>query len=129
MVDDVRIVRRQADRRVPLKAVLHVAGAQTDDVLRIVHDLPHLPGGAVHAADAASVRTGVDDVGIARIDGNVSALTAAYGGPVLQADATGSRPTGQRDGGVVLLAAIQTVGKLVVYGHAVHLGGGLIELR
>src|SRR6185503_15038609 len=122
-VDDVRVVRRHADRRVPLEAVLHVGGALPGFLVGVDADALADAAVAIGALDRAAVVAGVDDVVVARIDGDVAAFAAGYAERVAVAGAR------HRDVAVVLLRGVDKVRPARVDLDAVQLGGGLIVLR
>ena len=127
---DVRVVRRDEDRRVPLEAVLQVLRRLADRELRPRHDLPRLAGLVVVAGDRAAVAAGEDDVGVLRLRRDPAALAAADGVPVRDADPR--RPgcaTRDRDGRVVLLRAVDAVREPVVGGDAIELRRRLVHDR
>ena len=62
VVDDVRVVRRDADRRVPLEAVLEIARRLTELQLRVGDDLAAVAAVEVGARDRTAVAAGEDDV-------------------------------------------------------------------
>ena len=126
VVEDVRVVGREPDGRVPLEPVVQVARGLSELQLRVVEDLAVLAGLPVHPGDAAAVTAGVDDVRVARIHRDVAALAAADGIPVRHHGEAAAR--GHRDGAVVLLGAVDPVGPLVVHEDAVDLRGLLVAL-
>src|SRR4029078_13034598 len=75
-VDDVGVGRRDARRRVPLEAVLHVGGALAGFLVGVDADALADAAVAIGALDRAAVVAGVDDVGVARVDGHVAVLPA-----------------------------------------------------
>ncbi len=77
-VDDVRVERRQPDRRVPLEAVLHVQRALPGLRVRVdAHVLVDTARCDRCALERAAVVAGVDDVRVARIDRDVAGLAGA----------------------------------------------------
>src|SRR4051812_37034392 len=71
---------------------------------------------------------GIDDVPIPRIGNDKAALAAARLEPILRRDNAGVGPAGDADIGVVLLGAVDVVGKRVVDGDVIKLSGRLIVL-
>src|SRR6185437_11586240 len=103
-VDDVGVVRRHADRRVPLEAVLHVGGALPRFLVGVdAHALADAAV-AIGPLDRAAVVAGVDDVGVARVDRDVAALAAGHAERLAGARAR------HADVAVVLLAGVDPVG-------------------
>jgi len=88
-----------------------------------------LIGAAVEPRDVAEVGAGVNDVRIARVNGNVTALASAHGIPVAAVDVTAVAGGGDTDGRIVLLRAIDAVREIVVGSHVVELRRRLIILR
>src|SRR6185312_6101734 len=99
-------------------AAIAVEGLGADPVLLLV------VGADVEAAEL-SLASAVDDFGVGAGDDGAG-LAAGAGAPGL---AIPQRETGDDDGGVVLLGAVDAVGILIVHGDLIDLGGGLIELR
>ena len=89
-------------------------------------DRAFLAGPAVEAADVAAVAAGVGHLGVARLRRDVSALAAGHVVPVAVADAEAAGAARDRDGGVILLRAVDAVGELVVGDHVVELRGRLV---
>src|SRR5690349_4803799 len=85
-------------------------------------DVFHLAGVLVEAGDLALVFAGVDDLRIRRIRSNVAAFAAAHGIPVALADAANGTLAGNAHGSVVLLRAVDVIGKAIV-------GNDVVELR
>jgi len=88
-----------------------------------------LAGAAIEAADVAEVGTGINDVGIARIDGDVAALAATDIVPIPPIDEAAIATGTDTDGGIVLLRAVDAIREIVVGDDVVELRGGLIVLR
>ena len=76
-VEHVRIGRRVHDRERPLKPLDDVLRRIAHRVVGIRIDFPQLAGFPVEAGDQAAVAAGEEDVGVARIVGDVAALAAA----------------------------------------------------
>src|SRR6266478_5750420 len=75
-------MRRKNDRHRPGVAVLLHGSVVAIGIERPLLDVLHLVGAAVEPGDVAEVGAGVNDVRIARVDGNVAALASAHGVPV-----------------------------------------------
>src|SRR5262249_53701864 len=127
--DSDRVPARHQDRRVPLEAVLEVAGGAPGGELGPGRDLALLAETMIVVADRATVAAAVELVGVAWIGGDPAALAAGDGVPVLVADAAAARRARHRDAAVVLLRAVDPVGEAVVGGDAVELRGGLVANR
>src|SRR4029453_7492232 len=87
---------------------------------------------ALQRAGAARARADgadIDDVVVARIDGDEAAFAGARIGAVGQGDDAPLRGAGHRDRGVVLLRAVDAVGVLVVDVDAIELRGLLVVDR
>src|SRR5262249_45209688 len=75
-IEDVRIVRREHDRRGPVETAPDTLRAPAEMRPRPDIDVAPLCGASVEACDRATVAAGVDDVRIVRPDGDVAALAA-----------------------------------------------------
>ncbi len=129
MVERLRIVGRDHDRRVPLEAILQVRRRVAVRELRPRHDVAHLLRAVVVARDLAAVLAGVDDVGVLRIDGHPAAFPAAGRVPVLRVDRVAGDRARNADVAVVLLRAIDPVRELIVRRDPIELRRRLIVLR
>ena len=134
-IDRAGIVRREHDGEGPGEAVLQVLGR---DARRFLGphvdelDLARAMVVALQRAGAARTRADgadIDDVVIARIDGNEARFAGAGIGAVGQRDDAPFRGARHRDRGVVLLGAVDPVGVLVVDIEAVELRGLLVVDR
>ena len=127
-VDRLGIVGRDHDGEGPLEAVFHSLGSPAHGILGIDGDVALLLRAMVVARDLAVVAARVDDVGVARLGGDVTALAAAHRVPVGHIDAHAARAAGDGDRRVVLLRAVDPVGEAVVGGDVVELRGRLVVL-
>ena len=80
----------------------------------------------VVTGDVALIITGVDDERVARIGSDVAGFTAADGIPILTVDGAIEIATGDGDGGVVLLRAVDVIREAIIGGDVIELRGGLI---
>ena len=115
-------------RRVPVEPVLGVFGldAKACFFVRL-----HRAGSAclrVELIDDAEIAPGIGISRVVRIHSDIGALTAAVHFPVVTANAAIARAAFDRDGGVVLLTAVDTVFKLTVRVDAIELCCGLVIL-
>src|SRR5260370_13443000 len=124
----MRIVRREDNRLGPLETILLVHRRVADDVDRPRRNVHLFSSVVVIARDLATVRTRVDDLRIARIGGNISAL-ASY--PRIPAPSVAAAPgrAGDADGAVVLLRSIDPIRAAIVRNGMVALGRRLVRLR
>src|SRR5882672_7502530 len=129
VIEGVGIIRRKDNGHRPSVAVLLDGSVVAVGIERPLLDILHLVGAAVEPGDVPEVGAGVNDVRIARVDGHVAALASAHGVPVRAVDVAAVAGSGDTDGGIVLLRAIDAVRKIVVGGHVVELRGWLIPLR
>ena len=120
-------MRRDADRRVPLEAVAEVLGLLADRHLRPRHHLLLVLDFAVVATNGAAVTAAVCDVRVARVDRYRRRLAARRRVPVTPRDAA-RRAARNGHRRVVLLAAVEPEGCLVVQRQAVDLRGRLVLL-
>ena len=65
MIEQVGILRREADRGVPLESIAQVTRRETDRDFGPGSDVPVLSGGPVEAHQAAVLVLAVDDVRVA----------------------------------------------------------------
>src|ERR1017187_9095092 len=117
VVDGFRIVRRNHQRRIPLKAVARrlVVIFLRPDALRFV-------GLQIAPREAAVLRFRVDEVRVGGIDAVVETIAALHRNPVGIANSGGLQGgTGPAPGVVVLQAAADVVGFLVIEGHLIEL--------
>ena len=119
-VEDVRVVRRERDRRRPGEAVTHRARAARPG-LRLGPDLdvPRLPGPLVEARELTGELTGEDDVRLVRSHGDEAGLPAADVARLGVGDRREHRTARQRDRAAVLLGAVHAVRDAAVGGHVV----------
>src|SRR5205807_8603717 len=89
-------------------------------------DVARLASSMVVARHVAEIAAREDDVGIVGSDGDVAAFAAADLPALGIGDGSKLRAAGHRDGGVVLLRAVQPVGRPRVGGDVIQLGGGLV---
>jgi hypothetical protein len=122
-------VRRKHDGHGPGVAVFLDGSVVAVGIERPLLDVLDLVGAAIEARDVAEVGAGVDDVRIARVHGDIAAFAATDGIPVGAIDEATIAGSGDADGRVVLLRAIDAVGKVIVGGHMIELRGGLVILR
>ncbi len=119
-IERAGIVRREHDRIGPGEAVLQVLGRDARRFLGPHIDQLDLARAMVvalqraRAARAGAHGADIDDVMVARVDGDEAALAGAGIGAVGQGDHAPFRRAGHRDRGVVLLGAVDAVGILVV---------------
>ena len=73
-------------------------------------------------------RIAIDDVGVSRIGNHEARLAAAGGVPIAGSNHPVIIEAGHREVGIVLLSAIDPVGKAHVRGHVIELTGGLVFL-
>ena len=117
-------MRREKDRERPLEAVLHAVRTPSHRVFRPDHHVARGPGRVVVTGEETVVASREDNIGIVRLDRDVAALAPAHRIPVpAHAELIGA--AGNGDGRVVLLRAIDAIGKLIVHGHVIKLGRGL----
>ena len=123
------IDRRDDDGRRPLEPVLHVGRRAATGRLRPDRDIAGFAEPMIVSRHDAVIRAGVDDVRVARIGSDVAAFAAADLIPVGVIDAAAAGPARNRNGGVVLLRAVDPVRKLIVGDHVIKLTGRLVLER
>ena len=134
-IERARIVRREHDRKGPGEAVFQVLGRDTRRFLGPHIDQLDLARAVVvalqraRAAGARADGADIDDVVVARIDGDEAALAGARIGAVGQRDHAPFRSARHGDRGVVLLRAVDAVGILVVDVETIELRRLLIVDR
>ena len=126
VVEHVRVVRGQRDRRCPLEPVPQIARALARARLGPHADEPRLPRAAVVSRDDPLVLAGVDDVGIVGTHRDMSGLSTADREVVGSGHAGDRRAARDAHRGVVLLAAVDPVRRAHVRGHVVELRGRLV---
>ena len=128
VVELVGIVRRKDDGHGPGIAVFLDGGIVAVGIERPLLNVLHLVSALVVAGDVAEVGAGIDNVGIARIDGHVAAFSAAHGVPIGTPDGAVIAGSGDADGAVVLLRAVNVIRKIVVGDNVIELRGRLVKL-
>ena len=128
VVDRVRIVRRNHDRRRPLKAVFQIGRAARIRKIGPHRNVLHLAGAFVEARDVALVVARINNIRIGRIGRDVSGFSAAYRIPVVAPDFAVIAAAGNRDRRIVLLRAVHVIRIARVGGHVIELRGRLIVL-
>ena len=106
--------------------VLQVLGTVARDVQWIDGRVPQVVGSVVKAGDQPAIGSGVNDFRIPGIRCDVAALAATDHVPVLPADDAIVITARDRNGGIVLLRAIDAVRPVIVDGHVIELRGRLI---
>src|SRR6266581_3938610 len=129
VIESVWIMGRKNAGHGPGVAVFLHGSVVAVGIERPLLDVLHLVGAAVEAGNVAEVGAGINDVRIARGNGNVAAFASAHSLPVRAVDVSAVAGSGNTNGGIVLLRAIDAVRKIVVRGHMIELRGGLIPLR
>src|SRR5262249_25001189 len=99
------------------------------DVFRPLLDTLQLAIAAVIAEEKRPFVVGIDDVGIARIDGYVATLPTGDTFPIGAVNDTVIRARPNSHGRVVLLRAVDAVEKIVVGGDVIELRRRLVVLR
>ena len=82
----------------------------------------------VVAGDDRRIRARVDNLRIARIRRDVSALTAPDFIPILARDDTVIAVAGNGDSRVILLRSVDAIGPVIVHGHVIELRSRLVVL-
>ena len=126
VVEHVRVVWRQRDRRRPLEPVAHGARALPRARLGPHADEPRLFRAAIVPRDDPLVLAGVDDVGVVRPHRDVSGLAAADREVIRGGHAGDRRAARDAHRSVVLLAAVYPVRRAHVRGDVVELGRRLV---
>ena len=124
-IEHIRIVWREGHRIRPGLAILIVLRAVPRVVLRPHRDVLLLLAVPIEPGDDASARAGIDNVGVARIGNDVTALSAARVIPVLPPDVAFIAAAGDADRRVVLLRAVEVIEKTIIGGHVIELRRGL----
>src|SRR5262249_51766958 len=106
----------------PLEADLQVLASMSAGVVRVNTNGPGLPRAAVVAGDVAAVFAGVDDLGVAGIEGDVPGLAAADILPVADHDAARETVARVGLGADVLHTAADAVRDAVVAADVIELG-------
>src|SRR5271155_971152 len=83
-------------------------------------------GSVIVAADIATVGTGIDNLRVGGVRSDVAAFAAAHGIPVRAINRSFGAGTRDAHGGVVLLRAVDVIGKSIVGGDVVKLRRGLV---
>ncbi len=120
-------MRRKYDRLCPLEAVFLVGRRCANGIDGPWRHVLSFFRAMVIARDLAAIRTGIDNLGIARIRRNVAALTSAYGVPACAVN-TARRCAGNRHRRVVLLRSIEVIRETVVSDHVIELRRRLVPL-
>ena len=120
---------REEGREVPVEAVLHDLDTRTGRVQRPDVDAAALIVRVVKAVEIALVVATVDDVVVVRIDGVIRTFTAGGNLPVAfrDCDTVGAMHNANRR--VVLLRAVDAIGKVIVRGNSIELHGRLVVVR
>src|SRR5580658_5159729 len=83
-------------------------------------------GSVIVAADIATVGTGIDNLRVGGVRSDVTALAAAHGIPVRAINRSFGAGTCDAHSGIVLLRAVDVIGKSIVGGDVVKLRRGLV---
>ncbi len=119
-------MRGEGGRRGPVEAVPEVLGAPAGVGLGPDRDVAQLASGVVVAGQEALVAAGVDDVRVVRSNRDVAGLATADFVPLRQGDGVVVGAAGHAHRGVVLLGAVDAVGRPGVDRDVVELSGGLV---
>src|SRR4029077_8413503 len=128
-IKHIGVVGRNHDWFSPSQTIFHIFDAMARVIDGPDRDVLGLHRALVPPTHQASACTCIDDVGIAWIRHNVSALAASHIVPMLPADVAIVRPASNRDCRVVLLCAVNLIEELIVGGNVVELRRGLVVLR
>src|SRR5579883_888236 len=123
---DMWIVRREHNREGPLEAVLQVAGGPAAGSLGPDRDIARLLRAIVIARHISLIAAGVDNIGVIWAHSDIAALAATDLIVVGESNRAEVRAAGQRDSRVILLRAIDAIGRLVIGDHMIKLSGRLI---
>ena len=120
-------MRGNGDRGIPVAAVFQVARILAIDHFRERNDGTGQPGRVIILGQRAIYGGGVNQCGIVRVESNMSTFATARVKIIFYSDSPVVTLTGDRDGGVVLLAAVDPERRLIVSGDTVKLRGGLVH--
>src|SRR5215831_16371606 len=121
-------MRRKHQRRDPLKTMRQIDGAVTGVIDWHRTDVLYFLFVFVVAVDQAFI-VRIDDVPVARVRYDEPAFTATSLKPILPANHSRVRAARNADIRIVLLRAVNVVGKRIVHSHVVKLRSGLVVLR
>src|SRR5579884_370459 len=122
-VERVGIVRRGDDREGPLEPLGDVRGGMAHRVIRPWIDRIGQAGALVEHRDVAAVVAADDDVRVIGLDGQIAALATRGIEPVVPRKEVRLAVRTEHERGVVLLGAIDAIGKMVVSYDVIDLGG------
>ncbi len=125
-VEGVRVVGRKQRRRRPVEPVAEVFGAPAGVLLWPYCYIAQLADGVVVAGEQALVAAGVDNIRVVGADGDVARFAPADLVPLGDGDRVVIGAAGDAHGRVVLLGAVDAVGRPGVCRDVVHLGGRLV---
>src|SRR5579859_1190011 len=103
VIKRVGIMRRNQDRRSPLKAMLQVGRSVRVGKLRLLGDRLYLPNVPVVARDVSLIVRGINNIRVARIRRDIPSLAAADVVPVAAVDRSIVAAACDRDSARVLL--------------------------
>ena len=126
VIDHARVVLRDHDRRVPVKAVLAQPRIDPERQLGIGPDVALDLVLHIHFRNQTEITAGIKEPRIVGIEGHVGGLATADRGKILITQVAVVAPRAHAGRGIVLLAAINPVGELIVDREAVNLGGQLV---
>ncbi len=127
VIEDLRIMFRNANRRIPVEAVTEILRRKSDFHLWIGQNVARFAGCHIRAGDFTAITASIYDIRVAGIDCNITALAAPHIAPVLIGWKTVKRATRQWNGSVILLRAVNSIRKTVIHCCIVNFRGGLIE--
>src|SRR5258708_2491878 len=108
--------------------MVQIFGAVTRNIQRPYADITHLITASIVTRQNI-FGPGVDDICVARIRRDVTALTASHGVPVLTTDNTVVIPARNRYGRIILLCSVDVIRKTIIRSDVIELGSWLILLR
>src|SRR5260370_37511194 len=117
VIEDVRIVRRKYDGHGAGVAIFLHGSVVAVKIERRMLNVVCLVRAAIEHGDIAEVGASVNDVRIARVNGNVAALATAPGVPIRAVDVATVAGGSAHDGRIVLLRAIDPDWEIVRGGH------------
>ena len=120
------IVRRNQNRKGPLEPKGYLGRRHAVVVAEPDGNVTHLPRTMVNAREDARVAAAISNRRIARIHGDGRILAPRHRVVVAHADGAVVRAARDRDGAVVLLRAVDAIGKLIVGRDVIELRGGLV---
>src|SRR5688500_7552720 len=107
-------MRRENYRKIPLKSILRPLGTRAHGLVGVNINVPFLASPSGPPGQKAVIAASEDDIGVFRMRRYPARFAASDGEPIGRRDGISVRPRGDTNRRIILLGAVDVVGKIVV---------------